>query len=547
MKPSHCAHLLLNGAVYLTAALLAAATLLSASCSSPPIGGVSVSQPRPAAQAAPASGPLRVDPQNPRYFTDGSRALYLTGSHTWGNLQDAGSPSPPPTFDYIAYLDFLQTHHHNFFRLWAWEQAVGAVWTTDGPWFDPMPYTRPGPGTALDGKPKFDLTQFNQAYFDRLRARVIAARERGMYVSIMLFNGWSVMAEQEPALGNPWLGHPFNAANNINGVDGDVNHDDSGSDTHTLVNPAVTAYQEAYVRKVIDTVNDLDNVLYEISNESPDNSLAWQYHMIDYVKGYEATKAKQHPVGMTGRYEWALDDLLNSHADWISPGGAAFQWEPQANDGKKVIINDTDHLWGEGGDRAWVWKSFTRGLNAIYMDCYEASFCTTYPPDDPTRLSVVANLGYTLDYAQRMNLAAMVPRSDLCSSQYCLANPAADGAEYLVYLPAGSMAETILDKFGLRNQNLDMVLAPNGSVTVDLSAARGELTVEWLSPQTGEVTPGSPVTGGAPACSRRPLAATPFSTSIRRRTRPPSVSPSTPRAAARRPSIHRVLTRRGSR
>ena len=93
------------------------------------------------------------------------------------------------------------------------------------------------------------------------------------------------------------------------------------------------------------------------------------------------------------------------------------------------------------------------------MDCYEASFCTEYPPDDPTRLSVVANLGYTLDYAQRMNLAAMVPRSDLCSSQYCLANPAADGAEYLVYLPAGSIAETILGKVGLQNQNLDTVLA----------------------------------------------------------------------------------------
>ena len=177
MKPSRCTHLLLNGAAAWTAVLLAAVALLGASCYSGPIGGVSVAKPRPAAQAAPASGPLRVDPQNPRYFTDGNKALYLTGSHTWGNLQDAGTPSPPPVFYYTAYLDFLQTHHHNFFRLWAWEQAVGAVWTTDGPWFDPMPYARPGPGTALDGKPKFDLTQFNQAYFDRLRARVIAARE----------------------------------------------------------------------------------------------------------------------------------------------------------------------------------------------------------------------------------------------------------------------------------------------------------------------------------------------------------------------------------
>ena len=33
--------------------------------------------------AAPATGPLRVHPTNPRYFTDGSgKAIYLTGSHT---------------------------------------------------------------------------------------------------------------------------------------------------------------------------------------------------------------------------------------------------------------------------------------------------------------------------------------------------------------------------------------------------------------------------------------------------------------------------------
>jgi len=36
-------------------------------------------------------GPLRVHPDNPRYFTDGSdRVIYLTGSHTWANLVDIG-------------------------------------------------------------------------------------------------------------------------------------------------------------------------------------------------------------------------------------------------------------------------------------------------------------------------------------------------------------------------------------------------------------------------------------------------------------------------
>src|SRR5262245_22709048 len=42
-----------------------------------------------------ARGPLQTHPQNGRYFTDDTkmpdgslRAVYLTGSHTWGNLCD---------------------------------------------------------------------------------------------------------------------------------------------------------------------------------------------------------------------------------------------------------------------------------------------------------------------------------------------------------------------------------------------------------------------------------------------------------------------------
>jgi hypothetical protein len=69
--------------------------------------------------------------------------------------------------------------------------------------------------------------------------------------------------------------------------------------THTLAIAEVTALHKVYVRKVIDTVNDLDNGLYEIANESPKNSQDWQYHMIEYIKDYEATLPKQHPVGMT--------------------------------------------------------------------------------------------------------------------------------------------------------------------------------------------------------------------------------------------------------
>jgi len=422
------------------------------------------------------SGPLRVHSTNPRYFADArGQLVYLTGSHTWLNLQDIAIDGRPSTFQYEQWLDFLVTQNHNFFRLWVWEQPDQVLeWPV--PYnFSPLPYQRTGPGNALDGQPKFDLTKFNQAYFDRLRQRVIAAQSRGIYVSVMLFNGWSVdYPKMSFGQGNPWASHPFNSSNNINGIDGDVNNDNSGTETHTLAVAAITRLQEVYVRKVIDTVNDLDNVLYEISNESRGGSDAWQQHMIELIKSYEAQKPQQHPVGMT--YEWPdgnNDALFNSTADWISPSGSIEQRPPAS--GAKVIIADTDHLCGICGNRAWVWKSFTMGENPLFMDQYDDSYKLEgggYNLNNPNDVSLRRNLGYTRSFASRMNLAAMTPHPQLASSGYCLANPAARGAEYLVYLPEG------------------------GSVTVDLSGASGRINVEWFNPETGQMIAGTTTTGG---------------------------------------------------
>lgn len=414
----------------------------------------------------PAAGPLSVSALNPRYFTDGSgRAIYLTGSHTWDNLIDRG-----PVFDYGAYLDLLQSHNHNLIRLWTRENA--------------LPYLRTGPGSALDGKPKFDLTKFDSAYFERLRSRVLAARDRGFYVMVMLFNGFSVHNKGGGRV-NPWPGHPFNAQNNVNGVNGDVNGNGEGEETHTLKVQAVTRIQEAYVRKVVDTLNDLDNVLYEISNESHRGSVDWQYHMIRFIRSYEKSQPKQHPVVMTFLYDGYHDngnrnepELLASPADAISPGPglkAEYTRDPPQADGSKVIISDTDHLWGVGGDSNWVWKSFQRGLNPIFMD----------PIGDPKWNLVRRSMGQTLVVSKRINLTKMLPRRDLASSGYCLANP---GVEYLVYLPSDQRDESRLaEKLG----------PPAQSVKVDLSDAFGTFNVEWFNPATNEFTRAGSIEGGA--------------------------------------------------
>ena len=72
---------------------------------------------------------------------------------------------------------------------------------------------------------KFNLSQLNNAYFTRLRARIEAAKERNIYVSIMLFNGWGVgvysyFSQSGSSSQEWWRGHPYNPQNNVNSING---------------------------------------------------------------------------------------------------------------------------------------------------------------------------------------------------------------------------------------------------------------------------------------------------------------------------------------
>jgi len=65
---------------------------------------------------------------------------------------------------------------------------------------------------------------------------------------------------------------PFTTTNNVNRID-----DGGGTGSVAMSAPnAITAVQDAYVKKVIDTLNDLPNVLWIVSEEAPPNSTWWK-------------------------------------------------------------------------------------------------------------------------------------------------------------------------------------------------------------------------------------------------------------------------------
>ncbi len=435
----------------------------------------------PAPAAPPATGPLKRSEANARYFVDASgKAVLLTGSHNWHNFQDNGhrlpvSQDPPPAFDYAGYLDLLERHHHNFFRLWRWETPK---WTDAQPagvvkYCQPHPWKRTGPGLAADGKPKFDLATFDPEYFARLRERVEEARRRGIYVAIMLFEGCELQFT------DAWRYHPFHGPNNASGVDADPEgrgllYNELRDDP---MGQRVLALQEAYVRHVIDTVNDLDNVLYEVCNEAGPYSTRWQYHLIDLIHAHEAGKPNRHPVGMSYMHRGGTNRMLvDSPADWISPNQGTpeddYKNRPPARDVGKVIINDTDHLWGhQGGDGVWVWKSFTRGLNVLFME--------ELLPSPTWQDSARVAMGQVRRYAERLDLARMVPTPELAQTGYLLADR---GREYLAFQDGSQ-----------------------GEFSIDLKGAPGTFAVEWFDTTRGVAHTGAPVEGGG-----RRIFTTPF-------------------------------------
>ena len=436
---------------------------------------------------AQIKGPLRVNPANPRYFTDGTgKAVLLAGSHTWASVFDQGPSDPPPHFNITQFLDFLQSNGHNFTRTFVWEQSRRGTWSSDtNYWFYPgPPWKRTGPGVAADGKPQWNLDSLDQNYFDWIRARVDSFSSRGIYVSIQLFDGWSVSSRGLP--GDPWLDHPMRSTNNVNGIDGGSS---DGTATQSLSIPAIWPIQMRYIKKLIDELNGYDNVLWEISNESSyDGSNVWEQRIIDTVRAYELSKPKQHPIGFTADWYAPLlnPTVFGSKADWVSPGagnnGDVWKDSPPDSAGRKVVINDTDHLWGNGGDATWVWKTFCRGNNILYMDGYDgAAYATGHPwtsadSANPTVVALRRNMGYALQYANRMNLVGMTPQDSLSSTAYCLQG----GNEWLVFQPS------------------------SGPFTVNLSSTTDSLSVEWLNPSNGNTTTAAKVKGGSSSTTMTP-------------------------------------------
>jgi hypothetical protein len=324
--------------------------------------------------------------------------------------------------DYTLYqrmIDAMADRGINYFRI---------AMTMGQPYGNSMnPYLRTGPGHAQDGRPKFDLTQFDQSYFDYWRRVVEHARNRGVVIQICMFDSWHARDEVVESNGESLIwGLKYDYyfhANNVNGL--------HVSRTTDLYDPGNTVfeYQQALIRKMIDTLGDLPNIVWEIANES--GQTPWEILHADYVTSYERSRQfHQHlvmPRDLPG-HQYVPGQCDNTpsvvHAELVN----AFAQN-------RVLISDNDCTDAGSPNirRGKAWAALTAGaqINLFHFELTSDEVLASQDAVDGMRYvgfqrKFVSDLG--------IDLAGMRPYDNEVSNGWALGNY---GSEYIVYLPNG--------------------------------------------------------------------------------------------------------------
>ena len=241
------------------------------------------------AAATMADEPLSLHPDNGHYFLfRGKPTILITSGEHYGAVLNAD-------FDYVKYLDELAAHALNNTRTFsgAYVEPAGAfniaknTLAPDGKRFL-SPWERSDVDGYAGGGNKFDLMKWDAAYFQRLKDFVREAGQRGIVVEMNLFCPMYADAQ--------WKVSPMNAANNTSGIGKCGKHE-----VYTLAkDKALLEIQEKMTRKIVQELNEFDNLYYEVCNEPYFGgvTMAWQHRIVDVILETEKSLPSKHLVSM---------------------------------------------------------------------------------------------------------------------------------------------------------------------------------------------------------------------------------------------------------
>ena len=433
--------------------------------------------PAPSPTPPPTKGalePLRLHPQNPHYFLfRGKPALLITSGEHYGAVMNLD-------FDYVPYLDELKAKGLNLTRLFsgAYCEEWGKPFNTLRP--EPNRFLTPWarsatPGFAVGGN-KFDLSKWDPVYFARLKDFVAQAGKRGVVVEYVFFCVYYADAQ--------WNISPFKVSNNVNGV-GTCSREAATS----LGCGNLLAVQDAFVTKVLQELQDFDNVYFELCNEGGAGD--WKDHLIETITKTEAGLPNQHLIASDPTDNPKVS-IFNIH--YAKPRDVDNLYAR----GRAVAFDETG--FQGGGDlpyRADAWDFLLAG-GSVY-DNLDWSFTVAKPdgtaPTQPNlgggSPALREQLKVLADFLHAFNLLKMKPDQAILKGGLPQGTAARalveSGKQYAVFLRGGKQADLVLD------------------------LPAGTYKAEWVNTKTGAVAKSEPFThGGGP----KTLASPPYDADI---------------------------------
>jgi hypothetical protein len=238
--------------------------------------------------------PLSLHPDNPHYFQFRGKPEILIGStEHYGAVMNLG-------FDYIRYLDEISDKGLNLTRTFSGiyvepQGAFGIKKNTlaPGPEKFICPWIRSNQPGYQGGGNKFDLTKWDDAYFERLRDFISEAGKRNIIVELDLFSNFYDTIQ--------WKLSPLYYSNNINNLVPITDH----KEVLSLRHPELLKIQEEMVRKILTECNGFDNLYYEVCNEPYFGDLqalySWEEHMTGIVAEAEDLLTNRHLISQNIR------------------------------------------------------------------------------------------------------------------------------------------------------------------------------------------------------------------------------------------------------
>ncbi len=439
------------------------------------------------AQGSNLAGPICLYPDNPHYFFyQGKPVQLITAGEHYGSVLNLD-------FDYSSYLPILNKYQLNLTRLFSGayiENEKDIAWMGYGNTLAPRAerFISPWKRSESDGYPnggcKFDLDQWDEAYFQRLKDFIHQAAANSIIVEYVFFS--QMYGDSQ------WNISPLNVKCNINGV-GTCPWDRFT----TLDDSILVARQEQLIRKVIRELNVFKNIYFEICNE-PNTSgeqagIDWHNAMIETILSEESGLPNQHLIAVNYDQPYAIQrihpkvSICNVHYTWGDGWVGAMELLDHYYTMPMVLAMDETMGFGAemSADQARVeaWEAMTGGC-AVYDHLSWAFTPENEQGNTGEHQAFLSQMQKLREFMDGFDL------SRIAADPGILAKGFYDGVHARALVETGKQY-AIYIHYGCRNrQESDacyLVMEGAHECEIGLWIPKGNYRIEWINPASGAI------------------------------------------------------------